>query len=82
MQRAIATPAAQPLERAGKSRSLYGDAARRFARNRVAVAGLVVLLLIIAVAVFAPLLALHDPTELFYRHKLEAPNGIFPAGHG
>lgn len=80
MQRAIATPASQPLIAQGRSRSLNGDAARRFTRNRVAVAGLVVLLLIIAVAIFAPLLALHDPTELFYRHKLEAPNGFFLLG--
>lgn len=80
MQRTVATTAMQPLAARGKSRTLYGDAARRFKRNRTAVAGLVVLVLIIAVAVFAPLLALHDPTEIYYRHKLESPNGFFPLG--
>jgi peptide/nickel transport system permease protein len=70
----------QPLVRQGKSRSLYSDAVRRFRKNRIAVAGLVVLILLILVAIFAPLLALHDPTQFFFNHKLEAPNSYFPLG--
>ena len=71
---------AQPLVRQGKSRSLYSDAAHRFRKNRIAVAGLIVLVLLILIAIFAPLLALHDPTQLFFNHKLESPNSFFPLG--
>jgi peptide/nickel transport system permease protein len=68
------------LGRSGKSRSLYSDALRRFRRNRVALAGLIVLVLLVLAALFAPLLALHDPTQLYSNHKLEPPNGFFPLG--
>jgi peptide/nickel transport system permease protein len=68
------------LGRASGSRSLYSDAFRRFRRNRVALAGVIVLVLLILVALCAPLLALHDPTTLYSNHKLEAPNSIFPMG--
>lgn len=71
---------ALPLARQGKSRSLYSDAARRFRKNRIAVAGLIVLILLILIAIFAPLLALHDPTQFYFNHKLEAPNSYFPLG--
>ncbi len=71
---------ARPLVRQGKSRGLYSDAAHRFRKNRIAVAGLIVLVLLILIAIFAPLLALHDPTQLFFNHKLEPPNSFFPLG--
>lgn len=71
---------AKDLKAQGKSRSLYTDAFRRFRRNRVAVAGLIVLLLMIVVALAAPLLALHDPTHMYFNHKLRAPNSYFPLG--
>jgi oligopeptide transport system permease protein len=38
-------------------RSLWRDAARRFSRNRLAMLGLIVLLLLVGMAVFAPVLA-------------------------
>jgi peptide/nickel transport system permease protein len=76
---ALAEPAGS-LTRVGKSRSLYSDALRRFRRNKVAVAGLIVLVLLVLIALCAPLLALHDPTILYSNHKLEAPNAIFPFG--
>lgn len=41
-------------------RSLWRDAAIRFSRNRLAMLGLIVLLLLVIVAVFAPLLAPYD----------------------
>ena len=43
-------------------------------------AGLVVLILLILIAIFAPLLALHDPTQFYFNHKLEPPNSVFPLG--
>src|SRR5947199_9683685 len=70
----------QPLAKQSKSRSLYSDALRRFRRNRVALAGLIVLVLLILTAIFAPLLALYDPTHQYLNHKLDPPNGLFPLG--
>jgi peptide/nickel transport system permease protein len=80
MSSVAATTTAQPLAKSGRSRNLYSDAARRFRRNRVAMAGLVVLILLILVAIFAPLLALHDPTQQYLNHRLEGPNQYFPLG--
>ncbi|HEY7907970.1 MAG TPA: ABC transporter permease [Thermomicrobiales bacterium] len=77
---AVVTATAQPLTKAGKSRGLYSDALRRFRRNRVALAGLIVLFLLILIAICAPLLALHDPTQFYFNHKLEAPSSVFPLG--
>ncbi len=74
------TAKAQPLTKAVKSRSLYSDAVRRFRRNRVALAGLIVVVLLILVAIFSPILALHDPTHQYLNHRLEGPNDIFPLG--
>jgi oligopeptide transport system permease protein len=41
-------------------RSLWRDASRRFSRNRLAMLGLIVLLLLVAIAVLAPLLSPYD----------------------
>ncbi len=49
--------AEQPLEQ----RSLWRDAARRLLRNRLAVLGLLVVLTLVVVAVFAGQIAPHDP---------------------
>ena len=56
-----------------KPRSLWGDALRRLARNRASVAGTVVILLYILVAIFAPLLAPKNPTEQTTRNSLRPP---------
>jgi len=56
-----------------KPRSLWGDALRRLARNRASVAGAVVILLYILVALFAPLLAPKNPTEQTTRNSLRPP---------
>lgn len=49
----------------------------RLKRNKGAVFGLVTIILFILSAVFAPLLALHDPAELFSQRML----GVFGAEH-
>lgn len=51
-------------------------ALRRFLRHGLAVAGLIVLLLLIAIALLAPLLAPHDPTAQ------DLSNPLAPAGAG
>ena len=63
----IAAPSAAPavaVVRPPRSTSFWGLASRRFLRHRPAVAGLVVLAAIAAMAVFAPILAPHDPTAI------------------
>jgi oligopeptide transport system permease protein len=61
-------------------RSLWADAYRRFIRNRVAVAGAVVLLVLVAAAVLAPLIDRHDPSFQDYDHLRESPSGEFWLG--
>jgi oligopeptide transport system permease protein len=61
-------------------RSLWGDAFRRFLRNRVAVAGLVVLIVLVTAAVFAPLIERHDPNFQNYDHVQESPSAEFWLG--
>lgn len=71
---------ARPLTSAGaldlaatKPRSLWGDAWRRLLRNRAAVAGALVILLYVLVAIFAPLLAPKNPVEQPPRNSLRPP---------
>ncbi|HEX3721770.1 MAG TPA: ABC transporter permease, partial [Nitrolancea sp.] len=58
-----------------KVRSLWSDALRRLVRNRGAAVGGVVFLLIIIVALIAPLIAPYDPIKLNVSDSLESPNG-------
>ncbi|WP_416151801.1 oligopeptide ABC transporter permease [Salipaludibacillus sp. HK11] len=46
-----------------KSKSPFQLAMRRFLRNKLAVVGIVIIIMIISVAVFAPFLTAHDPTK-------------------
>ncbi|HMG39683.1 MAG TPA: ABC transporter permease, partial [Acidimicrobiales bacterium] len=48
---------------------------RRFMRDRFAVAGLLVLALMTVLAVFAPVIAQHDPEQLFVGVPFEEPSG-------
>lgn len=61
-----------PLSDAAIRRQVLTDLWFHFAQNRGAVAGLVVFGIIVLVAIFAPLLAPHSPTEQF-RDALLAP---------
>jgi peptide/nickel transport system permease protein len=70
------TPALEPLlhraERA--SAGLWRDAARRLARDRAAVAGLLVVAALVVVALLAPAIVPYDPNDQSFRIKLEAPS--------
>ena len=57
------------------NKTKLGDFWRRFSRNRTAVIGLVLILLNIAIAVFAPVIAPYDPYEQNWRNRLATPNG-------
>jgi len=46
-----------------KARSLWSNAWRQFRRNRMAIAGVVYLIFLTLVAIFAPLIAPHNPIE-------------------
>lgn len=58
---------------ATKPRSLWGDAWRRLSRNKAAVLGMVVVLLYILIAIFAPLIAPKNPIEQTSRNSLRPP---------
>ncbi len=60
--------------------SLWRDALRRLRRDKGAIAGFVVIGLLIVVAVFAPLLAPHDPNDQSFRIKLRPPSAEHPFG--
>jgi glutathione transport system permease protein len=63
-----------------RPRSLWRDAWRTLQRNRFALAGGVVLLLFIVVAVAAPLIAPYDPIAQDYDHLLQGPSLSHPFG--
>lgn len=61
-------------------RSLWGDAWRRLRCNKVAMAGGIVVLLLILMAIFAPLIAPFDPITQDYEHLRESPSLDHPFG--
>ena len=62
-------------------RSEWSQAWRRFRANRIAVGGLSVILLLVLMAVFAPLLSPHDPTEDVFRGmRGGSPTAAHPFG--
>lgn len=69
-----------------KSRGLWGDAWYRLRKNKVAMFGLVVVILIILVAILAPVIAPHDPNHQYMNRGLTAmgapvgPSAFFPLG--
>lgn len=65
------TPQAAVTE---KSTSLWADVARRFFRHKLAVVGLVALIIIALAAIFAPLVAPYDPTLLDEYNQFEVPS--------
>jgi oligopeptide transport system permease protein len=62
-----------------KERSLWGDAWRRLRRNRAAVAGIVVIIFFTLVAIFAPLIAPHNPVEQSSNNSLRLPAWVHSA---
>ncbi len=61
-------------DRPVRQRSLWLDSLRRMARNPGAMLGLVMLVLMIAAALFAPQITTYDPAEIVPRDRLQAPN--------
>jgi oligopeptide transport system permease protein len=61
------------LDTLREERSLWGDAWRRLSRNRAAVAGIVVIVLITLVAIFAPFIAPYNPVQQSSNNSLRLP---------
>jgi glutathione transport system permease protein len=61
-------------------RSLWRDAWARLRRNRFAIAGGVVALLLVLLALLAPVVAPYDPVAQDYEHLLEGPSAPHPFG--
>ncbi len=53
---------------------------KRFSRNKLAVAGGILVLLLFTVAVFAPFISPYDPNEIYRKHILEPPGIAHPLG--
>lgn len=72
--RRLETPLPSVRQRQTASRGLYALALRRLVRNRLAIAGLVVILLMAGVAIFADLLTPFDPIKQNYNAINEGPS--------
>ncbi len=74
---------AQPLDLAPLPRrqaSLWGDAWRRLIRNRMAVLGGIVVVILLLVALFANVIAPYGPTKQYLDATLAPPSGRFLLG--
>jgi glutathione transport system permease protein len=80
VQSAQTRPSIAQPELAERPRSLWRDAWRTLRRNHFALAGGVVLLLFIIVAVAAPVIAPYDPIAQDYDHLLQGPSLSHPFG--
>ncbi len=77
MQNSLTLDAAQALP---PQQSEIARMWRTFMRNRAALVGLVLVLVITAIAIAAPLLAPHDPIIQAARERLTPPNALHPLG--
>jgi peptide/nickel transport system permease protein len=73
----VAAGEAAPVRR---SRGMYAKALRRFFRHKLAVIGLVFLVVVILAGIFAPFVAPHDPEEIFWDAVKQAPGGPYLLG--
>ena len=70
------TAAPAPLQEEQQHDSYYARARREFARNRVAIVCLFLLVLVALAAVFADRLAPYDPYKLIVRERKQAPSTL------
>src|SRR5690606_7956030 len=68
------------LDESQAGSSLAGQTLRRFLRSPSAVAGMIIVLLLILAGVFAPLLTPYDPAQQDLRSVLQAPSVAHPLG--
>ena len=58
-------------------RSLFKDAVRRFSQNRIAMAGLILVVVYVLLAIFVPILSDKPVTGTYYDQKLQGPSTEF-----
>lgn len=75
----IAADAAQPV-RQTKKRSWLSSQWQFWSKNRLAFAGLIIVLVIVFAAIFAPLIAPYDPYERNIRDRIASPSMTHPMG--
>ena len=63
-----------------RRRSGTADFVRRFTRNRLAVAGAAIILAFVLAAIFAPVVAPHDPERQYPTDALQGPSLRYPFG--
>ncbi len=78
IQRLEALEEASELSRA--YRSLWGDAVHRFSRNRIAMVGLVIILILAAMAAVAPVIERHSSSAQDYDSLQQSPNSEYWLG--
>jgi peptide/nickel transport system permease protein len=71
---------ADSLARSAKSRSLWGDAARQFMRHRLAMAGLIVLIIMVLAVVFGPFIWSKPINDIDFTQRLKGPTLSHPMG--
>ena len=70
----LASPDAELVRAGRRSAGLWQDAGRRLLRDRAAVAGLAIVVLLIVIAIIAPAIVPHDPNDQSFRIKLKPPS--------
>ena len=65
------------MERKYTRTSLYKDAWKRLRRNKLAMFGLAIVIILILIAIFAPFIAPHDPIARIKEDSLLAPNKTY-----
>lgn len=76
----IAGPIARPVEAETKGRSEWSNAWRRFRGNKAAVAGLIMVIILCLVAIFAPWIAPENPSQSFPGMRGVGPSWEHPMG--
>ncbi|UOE94160.1 oligopeptide ABC transporter permease [Alkalihalobacillus sp. LMS39] len=69
------TANAEQPKKVAKSASPFQLAMRRFLRNKLAILGIVLLVIFVLVAIFAPWIATHDPTKSNLMNVMAKPGG-------
>lgn len=82
MRQAVALRTAPGVTPATKKRSqnLYMLSLRQLARKRTALCGFVLIVLLVLTALFADVMAPHNPIETFVEHPMAPPSATFPLG--
>ena len=70
----VGAPGVGALQEVGASHSLWTDAFRRLAKNRLAIVGLTIILAVGLAAIFAPYVAPSRYDTIFSGHTVEAPS--------